>query len=214
MNYYRYTLAVLFLFFLALLPLAVLADDSIKLENFNVMRHSEPKIPLKAWLYMDKRFRNSNFLLKHTNIRKQNIRMGEGLGRGAEEALMEIFNEVVVINAEKPLKDALNEVGIINTTTDASKKNMEVIVLPEIIDIFWVGSTEYDSQFHLICKWTIFDTKGKALYVNTINAMGKVNNSPSLPSTRVRKAMTQSAEDLYNKLILQMYSSKWWEYFR
>ena len=85
---------------------------------------------------------------------------------------------------------------------------------PEIIDIFWVGSTEYDSQFHLICKWTIFDTKGKALYVNTINAMGKVNNSPSLPSTRVRKAMTQSAEDLYNKLILQMYSSKWWEYFR
>ena len=113
---------------------------------------------------MDKRFRNSNFLLKHTNIRKQNIRMGEGLGRGAEEALMEIFNEVVVINAEKPLKDALNEVGIINTTTDASKKNMEVIVLPEIIDIFWVGSTEYDCNFILSASG-LFLTRKERLYM-------------------------------------------------
>jgi hypothetical protein len=212
MNYNRYLFAVFLLFFLALSPLAVLADDSIKLEMLNIMRHSEPKIPSKAWLYIDKRFRNSNFLLKHSDIHKQNIEMGDGLSRGAEEALMEIFNEVAVINAERPLKEVFNETVIINMKADTSKKNMGVIVLPEIIEAFWVGSSISGPQFHLVCKWTIFDAKGKVLYVNTIDAMGKDNSSS--PSTRVRKAMTQSAEDLYNKLILQMYSSKWWEYFR
>jgi len=209
----KYIFAALFLLFMALLPLAALADDdSIRLGMLNIMRHSEPKIPLKAWLYMGKRFRNSNFLLKHTNIRKQNIEMGEGLSRGAEEALMEIFNEVVVINGEKPLKEIFNEAVINNVKADTAKKDIAVIVSPEMIDVFWVGSNIDDPQFHLICKWTIYDTKGKVIYLNTINAVGKDNSS--FLSTRVQKAMTQAAEGLYKKLITQMYASKWWEHIK
>ncbi|MBI3354806.1 MAG: hypothetical protein HY034_07975 [Nitrospirae bacterium] len=208
MNNNRYMLAVFLLLFMALSPLTAMTDDSIRLGSLNIMRHAEPKIPLKAWLYMDKRFRNFTFSWK----KSQKIEIGEGLSRGTEEALMEIFNEVVVINAEKPLKEIFNESVIINIKPDISKKNDEVIIKPEIVDVFWISSDIEDSQVYLFCKWTIFDTKGKVLYVNTINAIGKDNSS--FRSTRERKAMTQAVEDLYKKLLTQMYSSKWWMYIR
>lgn len=205
----RYILAAFLLFFMALSPLAALADDdSIRLGMLNIMRHSETKIPLKAQLYMDKRFCNFTFSWK----KSQKIEIGEGLSRGAEEALMEIFSEVLVVNAEKPLNEIFNESVAINIKPGISKKKDEVIIKPEIVDIFWIISDIEDPQLYLICKWTIFDAKGKVLYVNTINAIGRDNSS--FRSTRERKAVTQAVEDLYKKLLTQMYASKWWEYIR
>lgn len=197
----QYILVAFLLLFMALLPLAALADDdSIRLGMLNIMRHSETKIPLKAQLYMEKRFRN--FTLSGKKFK--NVELGEGLSRGAEEALMEIFNEVAAIKAERPLKEVFNEFAKINREADIYKKNQEIIVLPEILDVFWVSSDVEDSQFHIICKWTIFDIKGRILYVNTIDSVGM----------KGKTQYAQAAEDLYKKLITQMYASKWWEHIR
>lgn len=175
---------------LLLIAILTIGGCAIKIENLDIMLPSSDKIPLRVGLYMSPEFRNYIYSKQGAKFH-----IGEGLSIGAEKALKQVFNEVVIINNK----------------SDISNQNIKAVISPEILDVdLSISYNDVIYFFRTSCRWTISGADSKVYYNDTITGVGK-HNSFASGTTRAKKALTNAIENHYFKFIEQMLSSKWWE---
>lgn len=154
------------------------------------------KIPLRAGLYLNQYFRD---------FRKGSIFLGYSFTKAAEEIANKAFEEVVAIDTRDP---------------DLIPKNIEAIVIPEIEKVYGVNPAEDPNRFGhygtilVRIKWSIFDMKGRILYMNTFESEAKVRKTFSTPKgfdTRLCEAYTQAIKDNFEKAFISISSTNWWK---
>lgn len=117
--------------FLLLIAILTIEGCAVKIENLDIMLPSSDKIPLRVGLYMSPEFRNYTY-----SIGGGKYQIGEGLSIGAEKALKQVFNEVVIINNK----------------SDISNQDIKAVISPEILD---VDVKDPPEPMRILCKWTI-----------------------------------------------------------
>jgi hypothetical protein len=175
---------------LLLVTILTIGGCATKIEKLDIKLPSSDKIPLRVGLYMSPEFRKYTYSTGGLVTPIGKFYIGEGLSIGAEKALKQVFNEVVIINNK----------------SDISNQNIKAVISPEILD---VAAEQNVVFFKMLCRWTISGADGKIYYNDTITGVGK--DTSLAFATRERKAMTKAIENHYYKFIEQMLSSKWWE---
>jgi hypothetical protein len=158
----------------------------------------QAKIPIRAGLYLNPVFRSPAWT-DYSHTFPLDKEMAAGMAQGAEKVLKDIFQELHVIDQGGVL--AQDRYGV------------QAIVTPEIVEPGIVlkkrGGFWTEGQCEFVCKWTIYSTDGKILYMNTFVGTGK--DSSFVGDTRINKGMTLAIKDNYQKFIDHMLSTKWWE---
>jgi hypothetical protein len=149
----------------------------------------EPKIPLRAALYINPSYQS---LVEPTY---RTIKMGEAFGGGSERMVRNIFRETVVIR-------------------NADDKNYDVMVVPEIVR--WVREYKFKpeskSVYVFTIKWNVFSPKGKTIYVSAVTSQleGKIFYSRSADEEYILTECVKSLDDQLLKAQEDIYSNQWW----
>ena len=129
------------------------------------------------------------------------ISIGDAMLSGAEKSLRAIFQELII--ADNYLDSA------------EGVKHIDAVITPEIINVEnrLTGNppfSKWDSSIK--CKWTIKNTDGKVLYMNTIlgESTYEAFTSAFTYSDRLSKSMVLAVQDHYEKLRQDLLSVKWW----
>lgn len=155
------------------------------------------KIPMQVGLYMSPDFRNPVYTY-FSSIFPLGEEIVAGMAAGAKKALKETFQEVYIIDRAE--------------STDLSKYGVKAIVVPEIVEpgiSIRGGGFGTEGKFEFVCKWTVYATDGKILYMNTFLGTGRDSNFSG--ATRLNKGMILAIKDNYQKFITHMLSTKWWD---
>jgi hypothetical protein len=174
--------------------------------NEPIIVNQVEKIPLRVGLYLGEYFKT--FKKEHRGERV--IYMGESLWKGAEEVADKVFEKVINVQIGDP-----KSIRFI-------PERIEALVFPEI-DKIWGG---YPDEIQKVfakgvvlvrIKWSIFDGKGKILYMNTFGSEGKYQKMYGTPegiATRVCEAYTQAIKDNFAKAYVGISSTNWWQSFK
>ena len=152
----------------------------------------EGKIPLRAGLYLDPKLRNYSSGIIH---------MGEALSNGAQNIIFSAFKDVVIIYTMDP---------------ELIPKGLDALVIAEIDGGYFKETSEgtVNLEWTIIVKikWTIQDTNGKTLYLNTFMGESKFRQVPRWSFFRKRcEAYTKAIEEQFTKAYIGITSANWWE---
>jgi hypothetical protein len=184
----------LYLTFIIISITLLICCDSIAME-FPIQSHVIAKIPLRAGLYIDKKFKDIPIPqcdICHTKNFSESdlsIKFIEALNKGIETMTDKAFREVVIVDQLGPVP-----------------KEVNVLIIPEID---FIGSYHIDGStapVKIKMKWTIKDINGKVLYMNTF-----IGEGIRKKEYRYGFPCYLAIEDQLNKAFNGITESKWWE---
>jgi hypothetical protein len=159
----------------------------------------QQKIPFRVGLYFPQGFKSYTQTLFPY---RGDFVVGEALCGGSERIMNALFREVVLI--DQPFA--------------GNAQNVDLIVLPEVLRIDFINSTEV--IFHANLRWNIQSPDGKMIYTNVIKGeyvlpAGKVfyagMESPSKRSENFMKQYMIAIANQFQKAQHDIYSSSWWK---
>jgi hypothetical protein len=163
--------------------------------NLSLEQISIDRIPLTAGLYIEKKYSEFALPLYKVDFQTFFVKLGEAFDTGAEEMTRKAFREVIIL-------DGVDQTGI--------PKGVNVLIIPEIYSFDNdVTSTAYTAEFTV--KWTIKDTDGRVLYVNTFVGNGSIETGIGGASAKIRNSWSHAIEDQFNKAFNGIINNKWWE---
>jgi hypothetical protein len=166
---------------------------SFEVRDFDLEPPSSTKIPLRVGLYMSTEFRNYR-----TYGLGADQRLGDGMRQAAERTVKLVFEDVVLIDSVSSIE--IPRIGI------------KAIISPEIVGAVLLQNLPFLSRYQITCKWTIWTPDGKIAYMNTFRGEGTDNSF--VGTTRIDKSMTLAAKEQYQKFLVHILSTKWWEAIR
>jgi hypothetical protein len=171
-------------------------SETIPKEFQMIALGKEKKIPLRAGLSLKPEYQK--LIAPKFYYENQTVHMGEAFYAGCERMLKNIFQDVIVIDAER-------------------KQEVDIVVSPEIA--WWQKEQKLSSDntfpIYLNIKWNISTPDGKLVYLNTIKSLTrpKISRTASWGETRredLKEAYVMSLNDQLLQAQEDIYSSKWW----
>jgi len=154
----------------------------------------QEKIPLRAGLYCTPALKNASF----TGARAW-ASMGEALCFGSERVARNIFGHFVLVE---------------DTAADLSKKNVDVVVTPELIEVR--PRTDKEAfVMNVVMNWNIASTDGKQIYSTRITGEGTPKVVVAWTQSQLEENFVNSLipaiQDQFTKAQEDLYSSGWWK---
>lgn len=118
------------------------------------------------------------------------------------------FGEALTVGAEGMAKKAFKEVVVLAQAEEAASQRVDVVVTPAID---YIGFDYGDSTATVKVKWTVADVSGRVLYMNTFIGQGDGKGTSFRYPTKLKKACTRAIEDHFDKTLVGLSGSRWWE---
>ncbi len=179
-------------------PVAVTVPTEIKMEPPQIVG----KIPLRAGLYIS------------PYLRTLKIPAAGVLPSGVPAQSFSIFmGDALVANMEKVTRDIFQDVVMFDATGSGDRK-YDVTVTPELVkvnnDLDMTNPFPPTLLVETTLKWTIINTDGKEVYLNTIKSDVIKTRRRFCEKTQT-DGLAQSLQDILQKSRNDIYASGWWK---
>lgn len=116
------------------------------------------KINLKTMLYLDEDYQNAKWETEPMGWEPNVIMLGENFTNNTKNLANNVFSSVVVVNSESEISKGKGDV-ILKPKVKSSKQNRPL----------WKW---HDSTLTVIVEWTLKDTEGNLIWIDTIKGEG------------------------------------------